>query len=115
MSDTNNNERCDGKIVVSNEAVSVIAKTAALEVDGAAALDGYLGKKNKSGVKVLIAENAVAADIHLIVKFGADIQAVSEQVQKNVKNAIETMTGFNVKEVNVFVGGVVFTKKEHFA
>ena len=45
-------------------------------------------------------------DLTLILKFDANILAVSGAVQEKVKSAIESMTGMNVSEVNVRVAGV---------
>jgi len=51
-----------------------------------------------------------AVDMTLIVKYGFRIQEVCQNVQKSVKNAIETMTGLNVVEVNISVNSVVFAE-----
>ncbi len=46
----------------------------------------------------------------IIVNFGTKVQVVAEEVQKKVKNAVETMTGLNVAVVNVSVSGIVREK-----
>ena len=49
-----------------------------------------------------------AVDLSLIIKYGYRIQEVAKKVQQEVKNAIETMTGLRVVEVNVFVNAIFF-------
>ena len=55
-----------------------------------------------------------ACDITIVVKYGYRIQEVAQKVQQEIKNAIETMTGLKVVEVNVNVNGIYFEpeKKE---
>ena len=46
----------------------------------------------------------------VVVKFGFAIPDVAFKVQENVKNAVETMTGLDVSQVNIHVQGVSFKK-----
>ena len=99
-----------GSIRIADEVVSVIAGLAAMDVDGVA---GMLGRKNFSkGVKVEVGEQEAAVDISLVVTYGVDIRHVATDVQKNVRRAIESMTGLRVVETNVQVQGVVFPEEE---
>ena len=104
-----------GAIRIADEVVSIIAGLAATEVDGVAGMSGglvggiaeMLGRKNfAKGVKVEVGEKEAAADLYVIVKYGVRIPDVALAVQENVKQAIETMTGLSVVEVNVHVQGV---------
>jgi len=108
-----------GAVLVADEVVSIIAGTAAMEVEGVSAAGGnftgdlaeILGKKNLAkGVRLTINDNVVTIDINIQVKFGYKIKEVSEEVQKKVKNAVETMIGLKTPEVNISVSGVVFEK-----
>ena len=110
-----------GSIHIADEVVSVIAGLAAMDVDGVAGMSGgliggiaeMLGRKNFSkGVKVEVGEKETAVDITLVVTYGVDIRQVVTEVQKNVRRAIESMTGLNVIETNVQVQGVVFPEEE---
>lgn len=110
-----------GTIRIADEVVSVIAGLAATEVEGVAGMSGgiaggiaeMLGRKNFSkGVKVEVGEKEAAIDLYLIVKYGVRIPDVALNVQENVKNAIETMTGLSTVEVNVHVQGVGFPETE---
>ena len=110
-----------GAIRIADEVVSIIAGLAATEVDGVAGMSGglvggiaeMLGRKNfAKGVKVEVGEKEAAADLYVIVKYGVRIPDVALAVQENVKQAIETMTGLSVVEVNVHVQGVGFPETE---
>ena len=110
-----------GAIKIADEVVSIIAGLAATEVDGIAGMSGgvvggiaeMLGRKNFSkGVKVEVGDREAAVDLFIIVKYGARIPDVALAAQENIKNAIETMTGLSVVEVNVHVQGVNFPEEE---
>ncbi|MBM6828080.1 Asp23/Gls24 family envelope stress response protein [Anaerotignum lactatifermentans] len=108
----------NGQIQIADEVISLIAVTAALEVEGV--MEGYGGNKSfteffgKKGqtkcVRVTNENNEVVLDMEIIVKFGTKVQTAAEEVQKKVKNAVETMTGLNVPAVNVAVTGIVKEK-----
>lgn len=109
-----------GAIRIADEVVSIIAGLAATEVDGIAGMSGgiaggiaeMLGRKNfAKGVKVEVGEKEAAVDLFIIVKYGVCIPDIALAVQENVKQAIETMTGLSVVEVNVHVQGVGFPEK----
>ncbi|MBR4014857.1 MAG: Asp23/Gls24 family envelope stress response protein [Anaerotignum sp.] len=107
--------KVNGQIQISDEVIGVIAVTAAMEVDGVAegnkGFTEFFGKKGQTRcVKIAKDENEAVLDMDIIVKFGTKVQAVAEEVQKKVKNAVETMTGFHVVVVNVSVSGIVKEK-----
>jgi uncharacterized alkaline shock family protein YloU len=108
-----------GTIRIANEVVAVIAGLAATEIEGVAGMSGgiaggiaeMLGRRNLArGVKVEVGEREAAIDLFLIVDFGVRIPEVSLRVQESVKQAIESMTGLAVIEVNVHVQGVSFAE-----
>jgi uncharacterized alkaline shock family protein YloU len=71
-----------------------------------------VGKKNPSkGVKVEVGEKEAAVDLFVIIEFGARIPEVANQVQKNVKKAIESMTGLEAIEINVHIQGVAIPQE----
>lgn len=108
-----------GAIRIADEVVSTVAGLAAIEVDGVAAMSGgwgtdlveKLGKKNfGKGIKVEVINDETRIDIYIIVEFGYPIPQVAENVQKEVKVAVETMTGLTVAAVNVHVVSVLMKK-----
>ena len=108
-------EKKIGEVQIADEVVAIIAGLAATEVEGVASmagnitneLVGRLGmKKLSKGVKVDVTEDHVSVDISLNIRFGYNIPQVSETVQEKVRNAIESMTGLTVLDVNVRIAGV---------
>ncbi len=118
---TGENRSKYGTVKISNEVVAIIAGLAATEVEGVSSMSGgltgditeMLGMKNLSkGVKVEVGEKEAAIDLFIIVDYGSKISEVATNVQKNVKDRVETMTGLRVVEVNVNVQGVNIPKEE---
>jgi len=110
-----------GTVKIAGEVVSVIAGLAAMEVEGVAGMSSgiagdiaeLLGRRNLAkGVKVEVGEREAAVDLYIIVNYGVRIPEVAWKVQQNVKQAIESMTGREVVEVNVHVQGVNFQAEE---
>jgi uncharacterized alkaline shock family protein YloU len=110
-----------GSIQIAPEVLEVIAGLATLEVQGVAGMSGgfaggiaeLLGRKNLSkGVKVEVGQREAAIDVSIIIHYGNRIPEVASSIQQNVKNAIETMTGLNVVEVNVHVHDVHFNSEK---
>jgi uncharacterized alkaline shock family protein YloU len=104
-----------GDIIIADEVLAVITGLAAMEVEGVAAMAGdatkelisKLGIKMLSkGVKVEMSGKVVKLEASLILKYGFNIKSVSTKVQEKVKNAVETMTGLQVADVNIRVAGI---------
>lgn len=109
-------------IKIADEVVGIIAGLAATEVQGVAGMSGgiaggiaeMLGRKNLSkGVKVQVGEKETAIDVYIIVDYGTKIPEVAWNVQESVKDAVETMTGLTVVEVNIHIQGVNIEKDVH--
>src|ERR1700730_7179779 len=110
-----------GSIRIANEVIEVIAGLAATEVPGVAGMSGgvvggiaeLLGRKNLAkGVKVEVGQKQCAVDLSIVAEYGFRIPEIALNIQENVKQAIESMTGLDVVEVNVQVLGVTFQKTE---
>lgn len=109
-----------GKITFNNDVIATIAGLSTVEVDGVAGMSGgftsgvaeLLGRKNMTkGVKVEVGTEECAVDLNIIVRYGAKIPEVCENIYQEVKKGIETMTGLRVVEVNIHVQGVQIEKK----
>lgn len=108
-----------GDIKIASEVVMAIAAVATLEVKGVYAMQGtttneivtMLGMNNLSkGVRIEVADNCAKVTVAIILDYGCSIPKVSAQVQDKVKTSIETMTGLEVKTVNVRIAGVNIDK-----
>jgi len=109
----------EDKITIADEVIATIAGIAASEVKDVTSMSGniadgivgMLGKKNfGKGVKVDAGEKEVAIDLSVIVEYGCRIHHVAQQIQNNVREAVEEMTGMDVVQVNVNVVGVNTSK-----
>lgn len=110
-----------GRIIFADDVVATIAALAVADVEGVSAMSGgmvegiteMLGKKNiTKGVKVEVGSEEAAVDISVSIKYGYKIKDVCEKIQLAVKNAIETMTGLKVVEINVFVQSITFEQAQ---
>lgn len=107
-----------GTIKIANEVVAIIASLAAGEIEGVASMSGGVGSGiaemlgHKKGVKVETDDDECVVDLSVIVEYGISIPDVAENIQLNVKDAIESMTGLNAVEINIHVQGVHFSNGE---
>ena len=104
-----------GTIQISEEVVASIASAAVLEVEDVTGLmsanvSDFMGGKKMTakGVRVEMAEDGVVVNLFLMIRYGFAIAEVAQKVQNAVYSALEGMTGFPVKAVNVHVGGISF-------
>ncbi|WP_285138360.1 Asp23/Gls24 family envelope stress response protein [Microbacterium sp. lyk4-40-TSB-66] len=107
-----------GKTTIAEGVVAKVAGIAAREVAGVYALGGggarALGAIRDAinatdltqGVKVEVGETQAAADITIVVEYGAQIQDVADKVRSRVAGAIGQLVGLDVVEVNVDVNDV---------
>lgn len=107
-----------GTIKIANEVVAIIASLAASEIPGVASMSGGVGSGiaemlgHKKGVKVETGDEECVVDLSVVVQYGISIPDVAQSIQKNVKDAIESMTGLNAVEINIHVQGVHFANEE---
>ena len=113
-----------GNIKISEDVVASIATIAVTETEGVASAAASMGVEITEifsgrragaprGIKVSFdAENqGCHVECSIIVKYGSSVTAVAQEVQKNVKSAIESMAGLKVAGVDVQVCGIALPKK----
>ncbi len=108
----------DGKISVAQGVVQKIAGIACREISGVHAMGvltsrafgavreripGSSGPNVAQGVGVEVGETQAAIDLDIVVEYGVSIAELGRSIQRNVKQAVERMTGLDVVEVNVNV------------
>ena len=111
----------DGQISVAEGVVQKIAGTACREIAGVHAMGtggtrafgaireripGSSGPNFAQGVGVEVGETEAAIDLDIVVEYGVGIAELGRSIQRNVKQAVERMTGLRVVEVNVAVDDV---------
>lgn len=106
-----------GAVQIHNNVIATIARLAALKVPGVVemsgtfvdGLAGMIGKKAVDrGIHVEIDESSVILELHVVLEYGVRIPQVAWQVQHEVREAVEQMTGKTAKAVNVIVQSVRF-------
>lgn len=104
-----------GTVKIANDVVAMIAGLAATEVEGVGAMVGNITnelmgkvgmKKQTKGVKVDILDGNVSVELAVTMEYGFNIPTTCNKVQEKVKNAIGTMTGFKVSDVNIRIVGI---------
>jgi len=108
----------DGKITVAQSVVQKIAGIACREISGVHAMGvstsrafgavreripGSSGPNVAQGVGVEVGETQAAIDLDIVVEYGVSIADLGRSIQRNVKQAVERMTGLEVVEVNINV------------
>ena len=108
------------QVQIADDVIAVIAEIATLEVAGVVGtapskadfVQAISGKKKSKGIKIEVGEGEVFIDVAVIVKYGTKIHKTCLEVQEKIKNSVETMTGLEVKSVNIHVVDVTFDKSQ---
>ena len=58
------------------------------------------------GINVMVRNNKLVINFHIIVAYGVSILAVSNNLISNVKYKVEEFTGIEIEKINIFVEGV---------
>jgi uncharacterized alkaline shock family protein YloU len=101
--------RIRGKTFIEDDVISIIARVAAEQVPGVhqigesslRSLFSRLGRHH--GVEAETGLKEAAADLEIVVEFAYPIRAVTEEVRERVIEAVESMAGRKMVEVNIFV------------
>ena len=89
---------------VANECFGIVGMANANMTDGIVRL---LKKDNLSaGVSVKNVSDRLRIDFHLIVAYGVNIKAVTDNLISTVKFKVEEFTGLPVEKIQIFVEGV---------
>jgi uncharacterized alkaline shock family protein YloU len=104
-----------GKVIIAPEVLITIARLSTLAVNGVArmaavpgGMDRYFRRGYADGVRILVADHMITADLHIVVNGDANLHAVSQNVRAEVTRAMGEMVGMDVKTVNVHVEDVAF-------
>lgn len=105
-----------GEILIDTDVIAKYAGSAAIECFGVIGMasvsmkDGLamlLRRENLNhGVNVLVDDNKITINLHIIVSYGVSISAVADNLISNVKYKVEEFSGLDVVKVNVYVEGV---------
>jgi uncharacterized alkaline shock family protein YloU len=105
-----------GTIFISEEVMLKVVGYSALECYGIVAMsskrakDGlveWLGRENLSkGVQIREVDGKLDVDLYIIVEYGISVTAVCNAIKEVVKYKLESMTGVEVRNVNINVEGI---------
>lgn len=103
-----------GAVRINNDAIATIASTAALEARGVYRMGGGFRrtlcdlflKKSVGGIRIQMKNGEVRLIVSIVVEYGVDIPRIADEVQENVKRAVEKMAGLVLSDVDVIVEGV---------
>ncbi len=111
-----------GYIRISDEVICICAANASIRTEGVHELSGgFIDNLSKNirgtdtttkGIKIDRDENDCTLDVSLICDYDVKIPQVAWDVQVNVKNEVESITGMNVNAVNIHVQGVYIADEE---
>jgi uncharacterized alkaline shock family protein YloU len=111
--------RPPGKTTVAPEVLTSIARMAALSVPGVRGLAPVPGGVNRifrrgadDGVRIILHENVVFADIYLLVKEDVNIREVGRNVQQQVARAIQEMVGMDVGQIEIHIENIDYEGTE---
>lgn len=110
-----------GRVTIAPEVLVTIARLTAQSIEGVAhlcyqigprILDRLLGRvAGSGGVEVVVADDAVRVDLHIIVDPDVDMRSVSIKIQEAVTRAIQDMVGMRVYAVNIHIQDVAYNQR----
>ena len=117
---SNENKDKGEELIISEEVIATIVTNTALDVKGVAGMapkvadiSNIFKKKTASkAVKISINDNIIIIDLYISLKTGFKLAQVAEEVQENVKEAVQNMTGYVVSKVNVHIEDVQFSSED---
>ena len=100
----------NGSVMISEDVIATIAEHTLTEVDGVVKGGAEVVGKNSwgKGMRIAIAEdNTLTIGCNVIVRYGESVVDVAKAVQSAITNAVESITGVTVADVDVNVCGIV--------
>lgn len=110
-----------GAVHIHNNVIATIARLAAIKVPGVHDMSGGIvddiagmirKKSGDKGIRVEFDDSGVTIHLNVILDYGVRIPHVAWQLQTEVRQAVEQMTGKHVASVQVIVQGVQFPVAE---
>jgi len=93
----------NGRITISNGAISNIIEIAAKSVSGVSKISKIENDTVQDGIVII--------NISVIISFGYNVTQVSRQIQEKIRQNVEEMTGLLVKSVNIQIKSLSFEHK----
>jgi len=105
-----------GNVSINSDVIAQYAGAVAMECFGIVGMAGLNVKDGlvkllklddiKRGITVLVRNNKLVVNFHIIVAYGVNVLSVSENLIQTVKYRLEEFTGIEVAKINIYVEGV---------
>jgi uncharacterized alkaline shock family protein YloU len=105
-----------GRVIIDSDVIKTYAGSVAVScfgIVGMAAVnmkDGLVRLLKRDylnhGIDVVIEDNKITIDFHVIIAYGVSIEAISDTLISTVKYQVEEFTGLKIEKINIFVEGV---------
>lgn len=105
-----------GNITIDKDVIAQYAGNVAMECFGIVGMAGInvkdgivklLKKDNITrGITVSLDNDKLTLDFHVIIAYGVNIRALSNNLIDSVKYKVEEFTGIEVEKINIYVEGV---------
>ncbi len=106
-----------GKTTIAPDVLLTIARLTALSTPGVSRLAVIPGDVNRlfrktlqDGVKIIVENNTVYADLYVILDSNVNIREVSRSIQLQVARAISEIVGMEVGRINVHVEDIDYSE-----
>lgn len=110
-------QNVQGQLKVSKDVIVTVTKNAVLNIDGVNSIANaknkmlrniFLSKTDSESINIDFVNDTVEISISIFVNPGVKVKSVAEQIQNNVKNEVQSMTGVTVSKVNVNISDVKY-------
>ncbi len=99
-----------GKTTIAPEVLVSIAQLATLSIDGVCRLtpgprdvNNLFKKGLTDGINIIVENNAVYADIYVVLRHEVNVRDVCKNIQSQVSRSIAEMVGLEIGHINVHV------------
>lgn len=99
----------NGSVMISEDVIETIVEHTLTEVEGVVkGGNEVVGKKSwGKGIRIAIAEdNTLNLGCNIVVSYGESVIKVAQAVQEAITNAVESVTGVTVADVDVNICGI---------
>ena len=107
-----------GKTTVAPDVLLTIARMATLDVEGVAYMAPVSGGVNRlfrrgngDGVRIVVEDNFVYADLYVVMDQDVNIREVSRNVQQTVARAIREMIGMEIGSIDIHIENIDFVEE----
>ncbi len=105
-----------GEVIIENEVLAKVAGLTAVECYGIVGMamvnltTGLTklvkGDSLTKGIHLTVEDNVISLEFHIIIEYGVNIKAVTDNLISTVKYKLETFSGMSVNKIDVYVEGV---------